>query len=100
MNTLKTLCLVLDKTLGLKGQAQQFDATTPLLGDVPELDSMAVVLIIQALEKEFDICIDDDEVSAELFETVGDLHNFVEFKYQAKHGTLNDNSDSQPQSIQ
>jgi acyl carrier protein len=51
-----------------------------LLGSIPELDSMAVVAIITALEEQFGIVVDDDEISASTFETLGSLRVFVEQK--------------------
>jgi len=53
------------------------NAGTPLLGALPELDSMAVVNLIGALEDQFGIAIDDDEIGAATFETVGSLAAFV-----------------------
>ncbi len=53
---------------------------TPLLGAIPEFDSMAVVSIITALEERFGFAVDDDEIDAEVFETVGSLLTFVEHK--------------------
>lgn len=55
-------------------------ADTPLLGSIPELDSMAVVNLITALEEHFGIEVSDDEISASTFETVGSLAAFVEQK--------------------
>lgn len=51
-----------------------------LLGSIPEFDSMAVVSLITALEEHFGISIDDDEISAGTFETVGTLTAFVSQK--------------------
>lgn len=51
-----------------------------LLGNIPELDSMAVVNVITAMEEHFDITVDDDEISARTFETLGSLTRFVEQK--------------------
>ena len=51
-----------------------------LLGSIPELDSMTVVNVIAALEEYFSITIDDDEISAKNFETVGSLTQFIEQK--------------------
>lgn len=48
-----------------------------LLGAVPEFDSMAVVSVITQLEDHFGIAINDDEIDASIFETVGTLVNFV-----------------------
>ncbi len=57
-----------------------FKRDTTLLGAIPEFDSMAVVTILTAIEEQFGIIIDDDEVDAEVFETVGSLASFVEQK--------------------
>lgn len=54
-----------------------------LLGSIPELDSMAVVSLITALEEQFGISVDDDEISASTFETVGSLRQFVADKLAA-----------------
>lgn len=54
-----------------------------LLGSIPELDSMAVVNVITALEEQFGIVVDDDEISASTFETVGTLSAFVQSKLAA-----------------
>jgi acyl carrier protein len=64
--------------LGPSGQALQ--AGSPLLGSLPELDSMAVVSLIGALEERFGIEVDDDDISASTFETLGSLAAFVEQK--------------------
>ncbi|WP_371187665.1 acyl carrier protein [Thalassotalea maritima] len=53
---------------------------TPILGALPEFDSMAVVTVLTAIEEEFGIFIADDELSAEVFETIGSLTRFVEAK--------------------
>ena len=55
-------------------------ASSKLLGSIPEFDSMAVVSIITALEEEFGILIDDDELSADIFSTIGSLAEFVNQK--------------------
>lgn len=53
-----------------------------LLGSIPELDSMAVVSIITALEETFGIVVEDDEISASTFETLGSLTRFVQSKLE------------------
>lgn len=58
-------------------------ADSGLLGSIPELDSMAVVTIITALEDQFGITVDDDEIGASTFETLGSLASFVETKLAA-----------------
>ena len=55
----------------------------PLLGALPELDSLAVTTIIGALEERFGIIVEDEELSAEIFATVGSLAAFVDQKLTA-----------------
>ncbi len=64
--------------LGERTQALQED--TALLGNIPEFDSMAVVSVLTALEEQYDIEVDDDEISAETFETLGSLVAFINTK--------------------
>ena len=51
-----------------------------LLGSIPELDSMAVVTLITALEEHYGIVVEDDEIGASTFETLGSLAGFVQQK--------------------
>lgn len=74
---------LLQGVLNLGPRAQSFDASTPLLGHLPELDSMAVASILTAIEERFGVTIDDDEVDGSMFATVGDLVAFVERKQTA-----------------
>ena len=80
MDIQKEVLAVLDETLSLRGQSTTFSADTPLLGAIPEIDSMAVVSILTALEDRFDFIVDDDEIDGTVFETVGALVQFVEQK--------------------
>jgi acyl carrier protein len=68
---------LLTDVLSLGPAGQSLTAASPLLGALPELDSMAVVGVIAALEDRFGIVIDDDDISASTFETVGSLADFV-----------------------
>jgi acyl carrier protein len=60
--------------------SEKMNSDTALLGAIPEFDSMAVVSIITALEDRFGFVVDDDEIDAAVFETVGSLITFVEHK--------------------
>ena len=71
---------ILRTTLQIGDRANDIENDTPLLGNIPELDSMAVAMLITALEEHFDIFVDDDDISAETFETFGSLCDFVEEK--------------------
>lgn len=68
---------ILSAQLGGAYPPQSFKDDTPLLGSIAELDSMAVVGILTAIEQEAGIEIPDDEVSADVFATVESLHDFV-----------------------
>jgi acyl carrier protein len=74
---------VVGNALQLGARTRGFDASTPLLGAIPELDSMAVVQLIAALEERFGITVDDDEIGAATFATLGTLSRFVEEKLAA-----------------
>jgi acyl carrier protein len=53
---------------------------------MPELDSMAVVALAVALEKEFGFEINDEDFTGEVFETIGTLAEFVEENAQQRRG--------------
>jgi acyl carrier protein len=74
---------VLERVLNLKGRSAGFGPDTPLLGSVPELDSMAVVAVITSLEERFGFAVDDDEIDGSTFATVGALVGFVEGKLKS-----------------
>ncbi|UXH80156.1 acyl carrier protein [Roseateles amylovorans] len=83
MNTQQHLLDILDDVLSLEGRAKAFTSDTALLGAIPELDSMAVVSLITALEEQFGIVMDDDEIDGSTFATVGALADFVDQKLAA-----------------
>jgi acyl carrier protein len=76
-DVLAGLTELLDDVLQLNGRAMAFTADTPLVGSVPELDSMAVVMVLEAIEQRFDITIPDDAITGEAFATVGSLDRFI-----------------------
>lgn len=80
MNTQQEVLALLDEILGLDGRSAGFTAATPLLGAIPELDSMAVVSLIAGLEDRFGFTADDDEIDGSIFATVGSLVEFVDGK--------------------
>jgi acyl carrier protein len=74
---------VLDSALALQGRAQAFIRETPLLGALPELDSMAVLTVITMLEERYGIVIHDDEIDGAAFATVGSLADWVSAQVDA-----------------
>jgi len=79
-STIDQLKPLLDSVLGTDGRVLHFDRDTPLLGQIPELDSMAVATLITAISDHFDITVEDHEMDAELFATLGHLADFVDAK--------------------
>ena len=79
MNTVALVKDILIEALQLSDNTP-IDADTALLGSIPEFDSMAVVTVLTAIEESFGIEVDDDEISAEVFESFGTLCSFVEQK--------------------
>ena len=71
---------ILDEILSLNGRSASFTTKTPLLGAIPELDSMAVVALLTQLEERFGFSVDDDEIDGATFATVGSLIEFVDQK--------------------
>jgi acyl carrier protein len=80
LNTEKEVLSLLDEILSLNGRSAEFSMHTPLLGAIPELDSMAVVAVITGLEDIFGFSVDDDEIEGSTFATVGSLVEFVDGK--------------------
>ncbi|WP_418647169.1 acyl carrier protein [Thauera butanivorans] len=80
MDIQKEVLAILDDVLSLNGRAQEFDVNTALLGAVPELDSMAVVGVINMLEERFGLYVEDDEIDGATFASVGTLVEFVSGK--------------------
>jgi acyl carrier protein len=77
--THEVLC-VLDEVLSLQGRSAVFTRDTPLLGAIPELDSMAVVTLITTLEDQLGLTVEDDDMDGQTFASVGALIDFVSGK--------------------
>ncbi len=71
--TLNEVKSVLVTTLGIEDRAASIDASTELFGGIPELDSLAVLELVTAIEDKFGITIEDEEFGGEIFETLGSL---------------------------
>ncbi|KXB31563.1 acyl carrier protein [Dechloromonas denitrificans] len=80
MNTENEVLSLLDEILSLNGRSAEFSLNTPLLGAIPELDSMAVVALITSFEDRFGFTVDDDEIEGSTFATLGSLIAFVDAK--------------------
>lgn len=83
MDVTREVINVLSEVLSLGGRGATFDRNTPLLGAVPELDSMAVVTLITTIEERFGFVVDDDDLDGNTFATVGALADFVSTRMAA-----------------
>ena len=83
MDITQEVLRILDEVLSLGGRSATFSRETPLLGAIPELDSMAVVSLITAMEEQLGIIVDDDDIDGATFATVGSLVDFVDGKLTA-----------------
>ncbi len=83
MDKADQLRALMKEILQIGNRADKLQPSTPLLGNLPELDSMAVATLIAGIEDHFGIYVEDDEISAETFETFGSLCEFVQEKAAA-----------------
>lgn len=74
---------VLVHVLAIEDRRDTIDAATGLLGELPELDSLAVVELAVALEQRFGIVIDDEDFTGDVFDTVGTLAAYVDVRTSA-----------------
>ncbi len=63
--------------LQLGDRADELTEDSAVVGAIPEFDSVAVVSLITAIEEELGVEIDDDEITGEVFATIGSLTEFV-----------------------
>jgi len=69
---------LLIETLSLDIKPNEMDDDALLLGDIPEFDSMAIVSVITALEENYHFSSADDELTAEVFESIQTVVTFVQ----------------------
>jgi acyl carrier protein len=81
-NRAKILGRIIPLINSLKGtnNSHELDEEMGLLGRGIGVDSIEVLQLVTAIEKEFDLTIDDDELAAEQFRSVGNLITFIEGK--------------------
>ena len=80
MLTIEQVLEVLAKSLPLPETTYEMGEQAPLLGAIPELDSMTITGIIAGLEESFDIVFDDEDLDAGAFQTVGTLRDLIASK--------------------
>lgn len=80
MATFEQVRQIVGDVLQLGERTETLEPETALLGNIPEFDSMAVVGVITALEDQFGIFVEDDDITGETFETLANLTAFVQTK--------------------
>lgn len=74
--TAQTLAGILAELLG--GTPERYAPDVELFGSLPELDSLALVELIVVIEERFGFEMDEDDITAEVFGTVGSLAAHVD----------------------
>jgi acyl carrier protein len=69
---------VLVDTLGIDDRADDLGPDTELVGNLPELDSLAIVELVVALQGRFGIEMEDDDIVGDNFATLGQLAALVQ----------------------
>ena len=80
VNVEEEVIKTLRSVLALGPASAPLRSDSALLGNVAELDSMAVVSILTALEEKFGFVVDDDEIDGRTFASVASLSAFVQSK--------------------
>ncbi|WP_279245322.1 acyl carrier protein [Candidatus Litorirhabdus singularis] len=55
-------------------------ANTPLMGAFPDFNSLTIMSIVNAIEEQLGCEIEDEELTAELFESFGTVAAFIDSK--------------------
>lgn len=79
MNALETTRSIVRSCLQLD-EKEELTEETYLIGNFPEFNSLTITTIVAEIEDRLGVDIEDDELSAEIFETVGSLADFVRSK--------------------
>jgi len=79
----KELAHILDDVLVLKGRGISLSAESRLMGAIPELDSMAVLSVLEAIRDRLDVTIADDEIDGRMSSTRGARTEFVSARASA-----------------
>jgi len=76
-NLVEQVCVLVTHTLDLPPDLRPVGAETRLYGKGLGLDSVDALRLVAALEEEFDITIDDTELTPSTFEHIGSLVSLV-----------------------
>jgi acyl carrier protein len=77
-STVDEVKAMIGEVLGVTDRVDSMDASTRLLGSLPELDSMAVAELLAAIEETFGFQVDTGDLAIDMLETVGTLAAYVD----------------------
>ena len=78
MEIIEQLKMIISNSIGGVTSPTEIDANTQLVGNL--LDSLAVNSLILGIEEFYGFTFDDDDLSADAFETVESLSNLIQSK--------------------
>ena len=78
MAVIEDVIEVLTESMELGDRTADLDANTLLFGEMPEFDSLALVVVVTSLEERFDLQVDADDLNETVFDTIGSLTAFIE----------------------
>jgi acyl carrier protein len=78
MTTRDEVKALVAEILGIIDRLDSMNASTGLFGSLPELDSMAVIELIAAIQEKFGFEVDHANITMDTFETIGTLASFVD----------------------
>ena len=79
-NPIETIRQIFRDEFQVDADPENFPASTKLFGGAPWFDSTAVITLITALEDQYGMEFDDDDITAEVFDTLQSLADFVASK--------------------
>lgn len=85
MGNLDRIRGVLKDSLQIGTRADELTESSRLFGAIPEFDSVAIISVVMAIEAEYRVKIPDRELSADVFETLGSLNQFIAKKVGPSH---------------
>lgn len=62
----------------LQLELDELTEDTEILGNYPQFNSLTIVGVIGSIEDELDCVIEDEDITTDIFATVGDLAEFIE----------------------
>ena len=88
----KVSSILSEKIVTDTGKEGAIKAETPLLSSGLNLDSVAVLELVVEVENQFGVTFEDEDLSVELFSSVGSLASAVEKKLSGSQVAASDNA--------